>query len=72
MEIEGGKKVLVSVSPDDLCYTCDEPLGMFCEKGHYISSDNEEYRFHHSLSCNEKLGILYHIDSMGKSHVKCP
>ena len=68
----GAKPLLVQVTPDDPCKVCDLPLGMFCEKGHYIKTDNEEYRFVHSIKCNEKLSVLYRIDAFGKRHVECP
>lgn len=66
----------VYILPDMVCAHCMKPLGMFCSDGHYIQSDNEEYRFVHSLKCNEKLGLKYkvaHVQGVNKAyHVKCP
>ncbi len=76
VEISKDETVEVYISPDQLCLNCSQPIGMFCEKGHYIKSDSEEYRFAHSLTCNEKLGLRFRAkEAQGiKSieHIVCP
>lgn len=76
VEISKDETVEVYISPDMICIKCSQAIGMFCEKGHYIKTDSEEYRFAHSLTCNEKLGLRFRAkEAQGiKSieHIVCP
>ena len=76
VEISKDETVEVYIMPDQLCLKCSRPIGMFCEKGHYIKSDSEEYRFAHSLTCNEKLGLRFKAYEAkgikGIEHIVCP
>ena len=76
VEISKDETVEVYIMPDQLCLNCSQPIGMFCDAGHYIKSDSEEYRFAHSLTCNEKLGLKFRAyEAKGiKSieHIICP
>lgn len=66
----------VYISSDVICLRCAKPLGMVCEKGHYIQSDKEEYRFVHSLKCNKKLALKFRAireNQVNKVyHAECP
>ncbi len=76
VEISKDETVEVYISPDQLCLNFSQPICKFCEKGHYIKNDSEEYRFAHSLTCNEKLGLRFRAkEAQGiKSieHIVCP